>query len=232
VGKSLDSVHYADELMQMFPDMLFLNVLRDPRAQISSMNKAIIHDFDSLLNALTWVEAYKAGNYLAAGYPDRVLTIRYEDFVADQESVLRSVCRFFDIPFSTDMLDVSRSGEAQQIAGLSALWESNCYPPIAANVDKFKKILGMDEIRVIETVCGPFMDMFEYERMTTGKVDITPERIEQARRDSAQRRQQAWAELSAANPRDYVLRRYRADYLRSVQERLEREPPGASPALG
>ena len=42
MDKSLDSVHYADELMRLFPDMLFLNVVRDPRAQIASMNKAVV----------------------------------------------------------------------------------------------------------------------------------------------------------------------------------------------
>src|SRR5262249_37205768 len=60
MDKSLDSVHYADELLKLFPNMLFLNVIRDPRAQVSSMNRAIIHDYDASLNVLTWVKAHKA----------------------------------------------------------------------------------------------------------------------------------------------------------------------------
>jgi len=92
MDKSLDSVHYADELMQLFPDMLFLNVVRDPRAQVASMNRAIIHDFDTALNAKAWVDAHRVAQGLATRYADRVLTIRYEDFLSNQEATLRQVC--------------------------------------------------------------------------------------------------------------------------------------------
>jgi hypothetical protein len=92
MDKSLDSVHYAAELMTLFPDMRFLNVVRDPRAQVASMNRAIIHDFDTLLNTQTWVAAHRAANALIAQYPERTCTIRYEDFLVDQESTLRRVC--------------------------------------------------------------------------------------------------------------------------------------------
>jgi hypothetical protein len=74
MDKSLDSVQYAHELMDLFPDMRFLNVVRDPRAQVASMNRAIIHDFDTTLNAQAWVKAHTAGRALALHYPERVLT--------------------------------------------------------------------------------------------------------------------------------------------------------------
>ena len=149
MDKSLDSVRYADELMALFPDMLFLNVVRDPRAQVASMNKAIIHDYDSRLNALTWCEAHALAKNVVEKWPDRVLTIRYEDFLADQETVLRRICTFFGIAFLPQMLDVSHSAEAQQISRMSALWESNCFAPIMANKDKFLSQLRMDEIDAI-----------------------------------------------------------------------------------
>ena len=121
MDKSLDSVHYADELMRQFPDMLFLNVVRDPRAQIASMNKAIIHEFDTLLNTHTWLEAHRAADAVLAEYPHRTLTIRYEDFVADEQSVLKAVCAFLGIAFLPGMVDISHSDEAQQIARRSAM---------------------------------------------------------------------------------------------------------------
>ena len=77
MDKSLDSVYYADELLELFPEMKFLNVVRDPRAQVASMNKAIIHDFDSLLNARTWVKACNKAKEIVNKYPDKVLTIRF-----------------------------------------------------------------------------------------------------------------------------------------------------------
>ncbi len=229
MDKSLDSVHYADALMAQFDDMLFLNVVRDPRAQVNSMNRAIIHDFDSLLNAMTWVKAYEVAKKLSARHPKKVLTIRYEDFVSNQEAVLRAICDFFGIRFLSAMLDVSKSGEAQKISVMSALWESNSYAPLSANVDKFKKALTVEEIEIIESLCGDYMDTYGYERMTSGNVTVTPSMIAAAHKRSAENKKKAWADLEAQDSRDYQLRRFRADYLEMLKRRLSSGNGKASP---
>lgn len=220
MDKSLDSVQYADEFIRLFDDMLFLNVVRDPRAQVNSMNRAIIHDFDTLLNAMTWVKSYAFASKLAAKHPERVLTIRYEDFVANQEVVLKKICAFFDIQFTHEMLDVSHSEEAQHISTMSALWESNAQAPIAANVDKFKKTLSAEDIAIIETLAGEQMDYFGYERMSTEKIEITDSMIAAAKARSDAKRKQAWDDLAKNDHRDYTLRQLRINYLRMVKERL------------
>lgn len=222
MDKSLDSVHYAEELVALFDDMLFLNVVRDPRAQVASMNRAIIHDFDTALNALTWLKAHEAGRRLAARWPQRVLTIRYEDFLEHQETVLRAICEFIGIGYLDSMVDISRSREAQQIAGLSALWESNYSAPIKANVDKFKQSLSTNEIEIIETLTGELMQYYGYERMTPGAAALTREEVDARRAASDARRLEAWAELKRAKYQDYWLRRFRADYLGALRERLSR----------
>ncbi len=221
MDKSLDSVHYADELMREFPDMLFLNVVRDPRAQIASMNKAIIHDFDTLLNTHTWLEAHRAADRVLAEYPDRTLTIRYEDFVADERAVLEAVCAFLDIAFLPGMVDISHSDEAQRIARLSALWSSNCFAPIAANVDKYKKVLSLSEISVIETLTSEYMRRYGYERMTDATAVIDASAFDAARHASEQARAQSWQTLERTNFRDFALRRHRAEYLATVRARME-----------
>ncbi len=221
MDKSLDNVHYAAELMSLFDDMLFLNVVRDPRAQISSMNQAIIHDFDTLPNAMIWAKAHDAGKKLAAQYPDRVLTIRFEDFVANQEAVLRKICIFFNIPFVPDMLDISHSSEARKISTMSALWESNAKEPIPANIDKFKKSLTSDEIEIIETLTGYHMDYYGYERMSRGNAIINQEAIAAAEKRSEAKRGAAWENLKKFDYQDYQLRKFRADYLLMLKERLK-----------
>lgn len=222
MDKALDSVHYAEELITLFEDMRFLNVVRDPRAQVSSMNRAIIHDFDTLLNTMTWVTAHETAKKLMKRFPDRVLTMRYEDFLSNQKDVLQRICTFFGIEFLPAMLDVSLSSEAHQISGLSALWESNCYAPIAANIDKFKKSMSMQEIELIETLAGNYMDHYGYERMTRGKTVISPRMVSAARKESETRKKTAWTELAVKDYRDYILRKFRADYLQMVKDRLQR----------
>lgn len=220
MDKSLDNVHYAAELMDLFEDMLFLNVVRDPRAQVNSINRAIIHDFDTLLNTLTWVKAHDAAKALASKYPDRVLTIRYEDFLVNQEAVLRRICQFFGIEFFDSMLDVSASKEAKNISGMSALWETNSCPPIPAYIDKFKKSMSGEEIEIIETVAGEYMDYYGYEKMTPAQATITNEIMLQAKKHSEEKKQQAWIELKRKAPQDYQLRQFRATYLNMLKSRL------------
>ena len=228
MDKSLDSIFYADELIELFPDMLFLNVVRDPRAQVASMNKAIIHDFHTLLNARTWVRAYDQAEALAAKYPEKVLTIRYEDFIDNQAEIIQQICDFFGIQFNNIMLDVSHSNEAKSIAKRSALWESNNSAPIAANVEKFKKSLSDEEIEIIETLATEHMNYYGYELITAGAADVGDYAQKKAVQQSEINREKAWQALKANDPRDYMLRRFRVDYLNMIKSRLMRENPSLS----
>lgn len=223
MDKSLDNVHYAEELIELFDDILFLNVVRDPRAQISSINRAIIHDFDSLLNAITWAKSQDIARSLAQKYPERVLTIRYEDFIQSQETVLRKICQFFGIPFLSTMLDVSRSSEAQDLSVLSNLWSTNTSAPIAANVDKFKKDLSLEDIQLIETLTSQHMEYYGYERMTQGTTLVTDTMVAAAKLQSEQHKRQAWQTLKSESPCDYQLRKFRADYLTMLHQKLSCE---------
>ena len=214
MDKSLDSVHYADELMTLLPDMLFLNVVRDPRAQVASMNRAIIHDFDTTLNTLTWNTAHHRARALAERLPDRVLTVRYEDFLANPEVTLRKICDFIGLAFLPQMLDITSSQEARELSEKSDLWVSNCSAPIPAHKDKFKSQMSMDEIELIETLAQDHMRHYGYEFMTRASARMPDAgRMALCVQSSAQRREQAWKLLARNNYRDYTLRRLRGNYL-------------------
>ena len=225
MDKSLDSVHYADDFIDLFDDMLFLNVVRDPRAQVNSMNWAIIHEFDTLLNTQIWVRAHEAAHHLMERHPERVLTIRFEDFLEDQETVLRKICQFLGLNYKHCMTDISSSLEAEKISQLSNLWESNASHPIPANIDKFKKTLSQHDIEIIESLAGPFMDYYGYERMTDSNIKIDEDAINDAVKCSAEIKLEAWQALRHGDSRDYQLRRFRVDYIGMVRERLLAELP-------
>lgn len=221
MDKSLDSVHYAEELMALFDDMLFLNVVRDPRAHIYSMNRSIIYDFDTLLNTLWWLRAYCTAKTLAEKYPEKVLTIRYEDFLENQEIILKKICSFLGITFLDTMLDVSASLEAQHISRLSALWKTNASAPILKYIDKFKKNLSMEEIEIIETLTKDLMEYYGYERLTKADTNITEEMVAAAQQRNIFKKSQAWMDLKTNDPRDYQLRKSREDYLKMLAQHLE-----------
>jgi hypothetical protein len=220
MDKSLDNVYYASELIDLFDDILFLNVVRDPRAQVNSINRAIIHDYDPILNTKSWVKAHEQARAIIDKHPERVLTIRYEDFLTNQEAVLYKICQFLGIEFLDSMMDVSSSKEAKNIAVLSALWQTNSSAPIPAYIDKFKKTMSTEEIEIIETIAGDYMDFYGYEKLTPAAAKITTEAIASAKQHSAIKKQEAWSELKMRDPRDYQLRKFRADYLEMLKKRL------------
>lgn len=221
MDKSLDSVHYAEELLRLYPDMLFLNVVRDPRAQVASMNRAIIHDYDSCLNAVTWLEAHHTARNLVERHPQQVLTIRFEDFLADQETVIRKICHFFGIAFLPEMLDVENSHEAQKISKMSALWENNARAPMMEIKTKFMQQLSMEEIEVIETITKEYMDFYGYDLMTPAKANFSYDAVLEAVNRSDQARNAAWDALRLNSFKDYTLRRFRSDYIKDLERHLQ-----------
>jgi len=176
-----------------------------------------------LLNAITWSKAYDAAARLEEKHPQKVLTIRFEDFLIDQETVLRQICRFFGIEFLPAMLDVSRSQEARKISSRSTLWESNATAPIAANADKFRKSLSADELELIETVAGKHMERHGYEKITKGEAKITPQKIAAARQRSEKNKKLAWQTLKSTDYKDYTLRVFRSEYLAMIKDRLHKD---------
>ena len=223
MDKSLDSVRYAEDCLELHPDLRFLNLVRDPRAQVSSMNRAIIHDFDTTLNALRWVEAHDIAQTLAAKHPDRVLTVRFEDFVADPAPVLQRICGFMGITYSEEMLEISDVEEARRLASRSALWKTNDKALTTGNIAKYIQHLTTDEIQLIETLAAGHMARYGYTRITDGQIAVTPEMIAAARTRSVTASQRAWQQLHDRDPQDYQLRRYRAWYLQTLRERLTSE---------
>lgn len=224
MDKSLESVHYAEELIAQIPGMRFLHVVRDPRAQVASLNKSIILHFDTLLNAQLWRDNHLLARQLIERHPDRVLTLRFEDFIRDQETELRRVCEFLDLTFAPEMLDVANSDEAKRISTISSLWESNASRPLSSNIDKFRRTLTPEQIDVIEAITGDLMDAYGYERLSSASsVDVDQAAIQAAHERSEVERKAAWERLRVQDPQDYQLRQFRSDYLAMLKARFERQ---------
>ena len=214
MDKSLDCIHYADELVKIFGDRIrFLFVIRDPRAQINSMNKAIIHEFSTLANALIWKDNYTKALNLMEAYPDKTLKFSFEEFIYKEKETIQKVCDFLEIPFEEKMIDITQSAEAKELHTMSKLWESNFSAPIVSNIDKFKKELSAEDINVIESICGELMDKLGYQRINESSQNITEEQIKKSLEESATKRKEEWAILEYDDKEDYERRIKRAKYI-------------------
>lgn len=216
MDKCQDSVNDYQQILDLFPDMLFLDVVRDPRAQVCSMNKSIIYDFMTEFNIKRWVESRKIVDKIYQEHPSKILTIRYEDFIQDHESTMRTICNFMGIGFDPVVLNVQHSQEALHMSLLSPLWETNYSQPEPHHVNKFMHELSDNELEMIETECMTWMKKYGYEPITQFNlpVQISNETIEM---DSL-KKSKAWKNLEKENPEDYILRRSRLRFIHSLHE--------------
>lgn len=215
MDKCQDSVCDFEELVGICPNMLFLDVVRDPRAQISSMNQSILYEFDTFLNTERWVESRQWVDRLRERFPEKVLTIRYEDFILKQEHTLRTVCRFVGIPFDPIVLDVQLSQEAYHMASLSPLWKTNFDNPISHYIHKYRDSLSSEEIGHIEHHTWKWMKQYDYSPEIHHPSTLPYDR-ETALLRSNEKKNAAWIQLQQNYPYDYVLRKSRYHYLKHM----------------
>jgi hypothetical protein len=107
-------------LNRIFPDALFVHVLRDPRAVVSSMSRVAFWrqmpvwcrdgatparvtaeggDHVALAAELWKAEVACALDHSGVIPGNRYLELRYEDFMADPVTVLQALCRFAGLPW-------------------------------------------------------------------------------------------------------------------------------------
>jgi hypothetical protein len=91
------------ELLALYPEALFINLIRDGRDVAMSFVDAHFHgrpyhaDFE-------WTQAVRlAARWHAAPFADRVLDVRYEDLVREPEAVVRRICDFLGEAFEPAM---------------------------------------------------------------------------------------------------------------------------------
>ena len=104
-------------LERLFPDALFVHLIRDGRdAALSflSMPKGLMTETwmqpgDVATFAAQWRTEIKAARRLGHRVGHRYLEIRYEHLVEDAPAVLRRVCQFAALGFETGMLDYAGS---------------------------------------------------------------------------------------------------------------------------
>lgn len=107
-------MRYLTLLDRLFPDALYVHLIRDGRDCALSFlrmpddapTRTWAHPEDVGGFASQWVTEIRAARDLGNRVgPQRYLEIRYEDLVADTEQVVRSVCNFASLPFDPSMLE-------------------------------------------------------------------------------------------------------------------------------
>ena len=120
--KSLGNVFYIPEIHKLYPNAIFVHIVRDPKGAIlSHYRKRFAGSADCLpglerksirfftRGALLWKQWLNAVKTSQDLLGDRVIVqLRYEDLVREPERELRRICACIGVEFEPEMMDASR----------------------------------------------------------------------------------------------------------------------------
>lgn len=128
-------------LQALFPDALFVVLVRHPLATVAANGKKRAKWGDVSVQAEHWAEAHRL--FLAdRPHLRRMMILRYEDLVADVNGSLRAICDFCHMPFEPGLTDAE---------------------PVAPSVnDAMVNLLSADERAVVAARCGDVAEVLGY----------------------------------------------------------------------
>lgn len=124
------NLFYIGEILEFFPNSRIINMIRDPRdVMLSQKKKWRVHflgggkyvplreAFRSWINyhPITVSKLWNASIQVADRFSENdhaIISIYYEQLLADPEKIITKVCDFIGIPFEKNLLDVAQVGSS------------------------------------------------------------------------------------------------------------------------
>ena len=167
--KNTFSEQFVSPLINTYPNIKIIQIVRDPRAVIASQNKSKDGCYPLMFALRQWRKsmAYALEN---VGKKDNFLLVRYEDFVDNPEKEARRICSFLGVDYEEKMVDVGayRGKKGEE-------WKQNSSFGSSQEItkkfsEKWREILNEKQVQFVEDLCDVEMKSFGYERVTENNV--------------------------------------------------------------
>lgn len=160
-GDKMLSPSSSLDLSELFPDLLYIMIVRDPRDVICSIKKyahlpriKIQHpqlaQYSLEEHCTHWNETYnRLFDFVKSHY-----LVKYESLIADPEFEARRALSYLGLAFSEENRRAIQANDSFSWNGTS--------PSPAASIGRWKKELSVPETKTVERLCGPLMEKFGY----------------------------------------------------------------------
>jgi len=154
-------------LARLFPDALFVHLIRDGRDAALSflamprglMTETWMQPRDTAGFACQWRTEVKAARRLGRSVGvERYLEVRYEDLVGDVESVLRRISEFARLPYEPAMADYAGNVDVSAKPHQQSLRH-----PLTAGLRDWRVQMSPEDVGAFEQVAGDLLDELGYE---------------------------------------------------------------------
>jgi hypothetical protein len=161
--KTPEHMFYAEHIAKLFPRAKVIEMVRDPRAVVASMNRSVFKSSDSTRNAMYWRYTATTGHAAIARAmdPDRRMSVRYEDLVTEPERTLRAVCEFLEEDFDPGVLSFHER-TATYLSASRANPDPKLSKPIEADLYGWREALSPRQLAITEAVCRRQMQALGY----------------------------------------------------------------------
>ena len=191
-------------LEKLFPDALFVHLIRDGRDAALSflelpaglVTKTWMHPRTPAEFACQWRTEVAAARRLGQRIGSRYLEVRYEELVGDVEGVLRRICDFARLGYEPAMADYAGNVDVSAKPHQQRLRE-----PPTKGVRDWHQQMSRADVAAFEHVAGDLLRKLGYE--TSQDVDVAG----RLRRASYVSRELAWRGASFALRRSLLWRR-------------------------
>ena len=191
-------------LEKLFPDALFVHLIRDGRDAALSflelpaglVTETWMHPRTPAEFACQWRTEVAAARRLGQRIGSRYLEVRYEELVGDVEGVLRRICDFAWLGYEPAMADYAGNVDVSAKPHQQRLRE-----PPTKGVRDWHKQMSRADVAAFEHVAGDLLRKLGYE--TSQDVDVAG----RLRRASYVSRELAWRGASFALRRSLLWRR-------------------------
>jgi len=191
-------------LEKLFPDALFVHLIRDGRDAALSflelpaglVTKTWMHPRTPAEFACQWRTEVAAARRLGQRIGSRYLEVRYEELVGDVEGVLRRICDFAWLGYEPAMADYAGNVDVSAKPHQQRLRE-----PPTKGVRDWHQQMSRADVAAFEHVAGDLLRKLGYE--TSQDVDVAG----RLRRASYVSRELAWRGASFALRRSLLWRR-------------------------
>ncbi|NVO20913.1 MAG: sulfotransferase [Bacteroidetes bacterium] len=165
----------VDMLAKIFPTARFIHLTRDYRDNLVSMLDVDFEMPNISVLVYRWKYSWMTINKVASKYPERFLTIRYEDLVENAQERFCELCRFLEIPFEPSIFEFHNRKEELESHFpkeiIDRYFRSLFNPIDTSKVGIYKKRLSQFQVRVADQVAGIAAAEAGYER-EFGKFDL------------------------------------------------------------
>jgi len=141
-------------IKELYPEVRFIYMVRDPRAIVSSrkyFGKKISDRNELVRYSRNINKLYKYYKEIQ----DISIKIRYEDLVNNPKEELKKICNFIEIDYTDDMLNFSKYWGLDE--NQSSFDIDNKKIIYNSSIDRWKNKLTEDEIRIIENINRLYM---------------------------------------------------------------------------